>query len=366
MNELIIDKKDLIYNINKIKSAEMRKDYTIIAVVKGNAYGLGMISFTNLLIENGINNFAVTAVNEALQLRNEGINGQVLLLTPIIDKKIAEELIEKNITLTVDSEKSLKIADQIAVEKNIKVNTHIKIDTGLARYGFDSEKNEEIAEVLKKYKNVTYKGIFSHFSNSLARDSKYTENQYSLFCNTIEYLEKQGFEFELKHICNSSGYFKFPKMHLNSARIGSAFCGLASGPDADLRRIGRFHTKIARVREIKKDSFVGYANSYVAKKSMKIAIIPTGYFEGIGKNIETQRYKFKSKLKRVLEDIVKLFKHDSSLSLRVNGKELGIIGQIGMHDIVLDITNEDYKENDDVYIDVRPALIDSSVERLYK
>lgn len=366
MNELIINQKDLIYNINKIKNAEMRKDYTIIAVIKGNAYGLGAIPFANLLIENGINNFAVASVNEALELRDAGIKENVLLLTPVTEKTILEELIDKDITITIDSEESIKIADEIAKDKNILVKAHIKIDTGLARYGFDCEKNEEIAKTLKMYKNIQYKGIFSHFSNSLASDSEYSKTQYDLFCQTIDYLENQGLEFELKHICNSSGYFKYPKMRLNSARVGSAFCGLASGPDAELRRIGKFHTKIARVREVPKGCFVGYANSYITKKKMKIAIIPTGYFEGIGRNIETQRYKFTSKAKRVLNDVKKLFKQDNNLTLHVNGKDLKIVGQIGMHDIVLDVTNEEYRVNDDVYIDVRPVLIDSSVRRIYE
>lgn len=365
MNELIIETKDLIYNINKIKSAEMRNDYTIIAVIKGNAYGLGMIQFAHLLIDNGINYFAVASVNEAIGLRMSGITEKILLLTPIVDKQILQELIQNDITLTIDSEESLKMADEIAEELQIVVNAHVKIETGLARYGFDYD-DEQLVNILNKYGNVNYEGIYSHFSNSLASDDSWSEMQFIRLNNTIKFLEENGIEFKLKHICNSSGYFKYPKMHLNAARIGSAFCGLASGPDADLRRIGTFHTNVTRIREIKKGEFVGYANSYVAKKNMKIAIIPTGYFDGIGRDIETQRYKFSSKMKRVLVDTKKLFKTDSSLKLRVNRKDLNIVGQIGMHDIVLDVTDEDYKVNDDVFIDVRPALIESSVMRVYK
>ena len=360
MNELIIEKKDLVYNINKIKSAEMRNDYTIIAVIKGNAYGLGAIQFANILIENGINYFAVAGVNEALQLRQAGIKEKILLLTPIEDKTIIEYLIDNNIMLTLDSEESISIANQIAQEKSISISAHLKIDTGLARYGFKWD-DEQIVTVLRKYRKIDYEGIYSHFSNSLASDNSWSETQFERFNMAIKNLEDSGYQFNLKHICNSSGYFKYQNMHLNCARIGSAFCGLASGPDSDLRRVGVLHTKVTKIREVKKKETIGYANSYVAKKPMKIAIIPTGYFDGIGRDIETQRYKLLSRLKKSFKDLKK-----NNLTLHINGEDIKVVGQIGMHDIVLDVTGKDYNENDDVYIDVRPVLIDSSVIRIYK
>ena len=365
MNELIINKEDLLCNINQIKNHVTTEDYTIIAVVKGNGYGLGAYELVKVLIDNNIKNFAVAAVNEAIELKKAGIKEDILLLTPVTDKETVSELIDNNIILTVDSENSVKVASEVAREKNKKVRAHVKIDTGLARYGFNYNKNEETKNILKKYDYIDFEGIFSHFSNSLAADSTWSNKQYERLCNTIDELEKSGLEFKLKHICNSSGFFKYPNMHLNAARIGSAFNGMASGPDANLKRIGTFHTKIERIREVEKGEFIGYANSYVAKRKMKIAILPTGYYEGIGRDIETQRFKFKSKFKKLIMDFKNLFK-DDTIYLKVNGQTLEVVGQIGMHDIVLDITNKDFEENDDLYIDIRPVLIDSSIKRLYK
>ena len=365
MNELIINKKDLINNINEIKSKESKEDYTIIAVIKGNGYGMDMIQLANTLTENGIDFFAVAAVDEAIKLRQEGIKEKILLLTPISDKEIAKELIKNDIILTIDSEESAKIASDISKEIKKEVISHIKIDTGLNRYGFDYREKEIIEKTIKKYSNINYEGIFSHFSNSLSSDDSWSKTQYSRFMKIISYLEENGLKFKLKHICNSSGFFKYPDMHLNAARIGSAFYGMAVGTNSNLIRIGKLHTKVTKIRHIKKGEFIGYANSYIAKKDMKIAILPTGYFDGIGRDIETQRFKFKSKLKKLLLSIKNIFK-DDTIYLKVNGEVIEVIGQIGMHDVVLDITGKMFEENEDVYIDVRPGLIESSVKRIYQ
>lgn len=366
MNELIIDKDDLLFNINEVKKKVGTDDYTIIAVVKGNGYGLDIVKLTNFLAENGIHFFAVASVDEALKLRQAGVQEKIMILTPFTESKIVKQLIDNDIVLTIDSAESAKVANEIAKEENKKITAHIKIDTGLSRFGFDYTDNETTARVIRYSDSINFEGIYSHFSNSLAKDDSWSREQYSRFCKTIVYLENQGFTFNLKHICNSSGFFKYPDMHLNCARIGSAFCGLATGTSSNLKKIGTFHTKIIRMRELKKGDFIGYGNSYtVKKKKLKIGILPTGYFDGIGKTLESQRFKFLSKFKRCLVDFKNSFK-DDSLLLNIKGKKIKILGQIGMHDVVIELPKKDFNENDDVYFSVRPVFIDSSITRVYK
>ena len=361
MNELIIEKKDLIHNINEIKSRVKDKDYTLIAVVKGNAYGLGIVEFTNFLIENGFNFFAVASIDEAITLRKNNIKEKILLLTPYSDEGSIELLINNDITLTIDSKESFSMAEAKAKKLNKKINAHIKVDTGLSRYGFDYKDVDSIKDIVKNSKNIVFEGIYSHFSNSLASNSSFSNIQFSRFNKVIEVLKNDNIDFKLRHICNSSGFFKYPNMHLNAARIGSAFVGLASGNNSNLKSIGTFHTKIIKVRDVKKNDYIGYANSYKVKRNMKIGILPTGYFEGVGLSLRDQRFKFLSKSKKVMMDIKYLFNSDT---LYINN--LKVVGQIGMHDVVIDVTNTDYKENDDIYFYVRPVLIDSSVKRVYK
>lgn len=365
MNELIINTDNLLYNLNKIREKVSEDNYTIIAVVKGNAYGLGIVELTNFLSKNGITFFAVASVQEAITLRQAGINEKLMILTPFSDKDTVKLLIDNNIILTIDSQYSAQIANEIAKKENKEITAHIKIDTGLSRYGFNYLENDKTSQIIKKCDFINFEGIFSHFSNSLASDSSWSNKQFERFNEAIKNLEEKGIEFKLKHICNSSGFFKYPNMHLNAARIGSAFSGYASGPQSGLKQVSKFHTKTTRIKELNKGDFIGYGNSYIVKKQVKIAILPTGYFDGIGITLEDQRFKFLSKLKKVFLDIKSLFK-DNAIFLNINGQKLKVLGQIGMHDVVIDITGTNLKENDDIYFDVRPTFIDTSIKRIYE
>lgn len=364
MSELIINKKDLVHNIKIIKEYEKENGYTIFAVVKGNAYGIGVKEFTKILIENNINNFAVATFSEAINLR-ENIKEPILLLSPYTDEKLLRKLIENDITLTIDSINCAQIVNKLAKELNKKVKAHIKIDTGLSRYGFNYEDADNIINVIENNKEIIFEGIYSHFSNSLSSNNSFSDIQYNRLINLIEKIEKRNISFKYKHICNSSGFFKYKDKHLNAARIGSAFIGCAIGIKTDLKKVGLFHTNIIEIRDVKKGDFIGYANSYKAKNNMKIAILPVGYYDGIGLELITQRYKFKSKVKQILLNVKSLIR-DNSMYLNINDKKVNVIGQIGMHDIIIDITNLDYRENDDIYFYYRPILINENVKRVYR
>ncbi len=129
MKELIINKQNLLFNIEQIKKRTTKDNYTIIAVVKGNGYGLGLVPYTKFLSENGINFFAMASLEEAIELRQSGIKEKLMILTPFVDKNEVEILIKNNIILTIDSYESAKIANIVAKEQNKTVTAHVKIDT---------------------------------------------------------------------------------------------------------------------------------------------------------------------------------------------------------------------------------------------
>lgn len=364
MNELIIEIESIRQNIEEIKKRNKKENYTIIGVVKGNAYGHGMIEIANILKENDINYFAVATYEEALTLRKH-IEESILLLTPYIDDQLLENLIKNNITLTIDTYETFETIENIAKKLKKKVNAHIKIDTGLSRYGFNYSEIEAIKSIFANKKMVEIEGIYTHLSNSLASSSGYSNIQFSRFTRLINILKEDNIDFKLMHICNSSAYFKYPEMHLNCARIGSAIYGGPVGTKSNLTSTGLLKTRITAVKYLKKGDFIGYGNSYKVKKNIKVAILPVGYYAGIGLELADQRFKFKSKIKRILINILSLFR-DNNISVNINNENYKILGQIGMHDIVIDITNKSLKVNEEVLIKVKPKYINSMIKRVYK
>lgn len=161
MKKITINRKDLKNNLKVIKKrlyAEGKDDFgnrpKIIAVVKGNGMGLGLIQYSKFLVNNGIDFLAVANVDEALLLRKAGIKEKILMLTPVINAKEIIRLIKNEITLTISSINQIELIERIIKKKNTQVDVHIKIDTGFGRYGFLSDDLDGILNAFKLCENI--------------------------------------------------------------------------------------------------------------------------------------------------------------------------------------------------------------------
>lgn len=369
MKKLVINKEDLKSNIEKIKQYAPKLDngqeYTIIGIVKGNGYGLGLIEYSKFLTDNGINMLAVATTQEAIKLRQAGIEKDILMLSTVNDKDELEQLIKKQITITIGSEKSAKLANEFARNGN-NIKAHIKIDTGFGRYGFVYNELKTIVDTIENLDtNIIVEGIFSHFSMSYYKNNKWTKEQFKRFINVIQVLETNNIKIKLKHICNSPAFINYPEMHLNSARIGSAFVGRVSAEkDIGLKKIGKFETTIAEIKTVPKGFNISYVNAYKTKKETKIAVIPFGYVEGHNIGPRNDMFRTIDKIRTVYRDLKNLLKKQK-LTVMINGKKYDIIGTLGMYHAVIDITNSEVKIGDTVQIEVNPIYIDKEIRREY-
>lgn len=372
MSTLIIDRNDLRHNVEQIKKYAKKSgkddngnEVKIIAVVKGNAYGLGIVEYTNFLIDNGIDMFAVSTIEEALKLRKAGIKEDILMLSSTAIKEDVEKLIDNNIIITIGSKEDIEVINEITNVNKRNIRAHIKIDTGFGRYGFLYNKREEMIEALKSMKNVKIEGTYTHFSISFF-DDKYTKLQFDRFINVIEVLKMNDIKTGMLHVCNSSAFLKFPNMHLNAVRVGSAFLGRLSFKNhIGLKKIAYMESKVVEIKELPKGFNIGYSNTYKTSKNTKIAVIPCGYMDGFNVTNGKDMFRNVDKLRYIIRSIKDFFKKQS-ISVDIEDKKCKVLGRIGTYHIICDITDKQINIGDKVKLQINPKFIDSNIRREYK
>ena len=332
MKQLVVNKEDLKHNINRIKDYTKKisndDNYTIIAVVKGNGYGLGLNEYSEVLVENGIKYLAVATFEEAIELRKKQKDVNILMMSPLYNKQELEETVKNNITIAIDSQENAEAVNELA-HKGYNIKVHLKIDTGFGRYGFIYDDYENILNTVQSLKpNVEIEGIFTHCSDAYRKNNKHTLEQFKRFTDVIEKLEANNIKIKLKHICNSPAILNYPEMHLTAARIGSAFVGrVCSENNIGLKKIGELEINIAEVKDIPKGFNISYLNSYKTKDKTRIAIIPIGYLEGYNVTQKTDMFRIADKLRRALHELKSIFKKQK-ITVVINEKRYNVIGTI--------------------------------------
>ena len=354
MKKLVVNKTILNENIHKIKTHTESK---IIATLKNNGYGLGLDEYPKILLENNIDFFAVSTIEEAKTLRSNGFTNQIMLLHSTSINEDIKALIDNNIIITIGSFDALE-----AVLKNAenKIDVQIKLDTGFGRFGFLSSELETLAEKLKSTDKLNVIGTFSHFSMSFGKSKAYTQKQFNKFKKSVKTLNKLGIGTGMLHICNSSAFLKYKEMHLDAVRVGSAFLGrILVENELNLTKIGNLVSKIEDTKTLPKGHFIGYSNTKKTKHETNIGIIPVGYLDGFGLKKSLDCFRLKDILREMYGTFKLLHK---KIYVTVGYKKVPILGKIGTNNIVVEI-NDNISINNDVILEVNPMLVPANIER---
>lgn len=318
------------HNIREVK--KIVNDKRIIGVIKADAYGHGAVEAASVLKEEGVDFFAVALITEALELRRNGFNEDILVLgfTP---SEFFEQAIEQNITLTIYDENIAQELNLFAKNMNKKVKVHIKIDTGMGRLGFRC--NDEAIEKIKMISHMEYieiEGIYSHFAVADEKDKTYSYMQIEKFKNTVEKLEKEGIIIKIKHMANSAGIIDLKESYFDAVRPGIMLYGYYPSDDVNknevlLKPVMSLKAKVAMVKKVDKGTSISYGRKYIAQDERVIATLPFGYADGFT---------------RIMSGNARVI---------INGQEAEIVGRICMDQCMADVTNiKDVKIGDEVVI----------------
>ena len=316
----------LAHNI-RIINEHLPKNTELIAVLKANAYGHGSDAISKGLQNLGVKIIAVATLDEAINIRKAGYQGDILIFsfTPIEE---SNKLLQWNLIQNI-------ISYDYAKELNSMVGpfrVHIEVDTGMNRLG-ESHSDISIIKSIFQLENLHVEGIYSHFSRADSletADIEYTNKQVKRFNVLIEQLEALDIPLPKTHIQNSYGLLNYPNLKYHYARIGTLIYGIRSHNNPTLlqlplRPVLSIKTKVIMIKDVPAGDTIGYGKRNVTEVNKKIAVLPIGYVDGIPKQLST--YKGEA---------------------LVRGHRVPVIGSICMNQMMIDITNLKEVQVDDI------------------
>lgn len=274
-------------NIQKNMQAVREKfgeDMTIMGIVKANAYGHGAVKVAKALVEYGAGMLGVAAIDEAVELRENGVDAPILILGQIFRQDYVTA-IENDVTCTVVDIVTAQGLSKKATEIGKVAKVHIKIDTGMGRIGFqpDTDGEMQIKSVFD-LPNISVDGVFTHFACADSKDKTSANAQKDKFLTFTDKLIKEGYNFPVRHMYNSASAMELTGYAGEMVRCGIMLYGLypsdEMNKDYKLYPALEFKSSVSFVKSVKKGFAVSYGSTYVTEKDMKIATVPAGYGDG--------------------------------------------------------------------------------------
>ncbi len=356
MSCYVIEKDKLIKNINIVKE---KAGVPVIGVVKGNGYGFGICEMAKILKENGIKTFAITEVYDIPSLKSVLDDEDILMLRSATDEDEAKIIANTHCIATIGSTKACEVMNNVSKKLGVKTRCHLKIDTGLGRYGFLPSEVDKMIECYKS-ENLEFCGAYTHFSHAFC-DINRTKQEFDLFMDIINQLKKAGINPGCLHAANSPALFNFTNVSLDAVRIGSAFTGRVNTFKPNpLVHVGLLESNVIDIKTVPRGSTVGYGGTFTAKKDTTLAIIPMGHEDGFG----IIKARVKTSFVNILSDVKHWLKGDN-LKVMINSIPYPVAGNIGLTHTAVYIGNSDVHIGDKVTVDISPLMVNPIVPKKY-
>jgi len=331
-----IDLRAIRSNVAGIKRL-ISPETHLMAVVKANAYGHGALEVARVCLQEGATYLGVATPNEALFLREQGINAPILVLGYTPDT-LMDLVVENQIETTVFNMDTALALSKAASNSNRSVRLHLKIDTGMGRIGFRPDDSSiELIREISLLPGIIVEGIFSHLATADHLDKSFAREQVKVFKSFVSKLEESGISIPLKHLGNSAAIMEMPEAHFNMVRAGIITYGLYPSSEVDKSKLElmpamSLRSRVSYVKTILAGQSVSYGRTYISKRETTVATVSIGYADGYSRLLSNRGWAM------------------------IKGQKAPLIGTVCMDQCMFDVSNiENVEAGDEVILFGKPA-----------
>jgi alanine racemase len=255
----------------------------VMAVVKANAYGHGLVPVAREMVKGGADSLGVALLEEAVLLREAGITAPILVFGGIAETQIPI-FIRHDLTLTAPSIDKLNLIDNAAAAMGVTARVHLKIDTGMERLGIHHYSADKLLEASLQVQHVLVEGIYSHFANSDAADLTHAREQLARFHEVLSFYDKRSLPVPQRHIANSGGILQLPESHLDLVRPGIMLYGVYPSRECtrtvSIQPALTWKSHVAYFKVVQPGQPVSYGSTWRSDHPVRIVTVPVGYGDG--------------------------------------------------------------------------------------
>ena len=301
----------------------------ILATVKANAYGHGLIPVARKLLEFGAYGLGVAFLEEGIALRRAEITAPILVLGGIIGNQI-EHFLNWDLMITASSIFKLEQIEATAERLNKRAKVHLKIDTGMERIGVHHYNADKLFEAAQKCRHCDIEGVFSHFAASHAANETFTKLQMERFQEALQFFPRHALPTPMRHFANSGAVLQHPDTIFDMVRPGIMLYGVY--PDAEtrktvpLRPVLTLRSRVVYFKVVPQGAPVGYDGSFVAPQQTRVVTIPVGYGDGYRRGLSNKS------------------------QVLIHGKRYPVIGRVSMDQTMVNIGNDSAYNDDEVVL----------------
>jgi alanine racemase len=328
-----IDLDAIVFNAAGLKARAGGRAELMVAV-KANGYGHGAAQVARAAIEGGATRLAVHRTLEGVQLRQAGITAPILIMGYTLPGE-SERIVRWDLTPTVNSKPQAEALSAAAVAQGKVLPIHVKVDTGMGRYGLLPDEVVDFVRFLvggfQPARGLALEGLYTHHAVADLADKAFTRRQFSIYMEVAQRLEEAGFTIPLKHVSNSATTLDLPEMAQDMVRCGIALYGLRPSnevePAIPLRPALTLKSRVARVRTLPAGASISYGRTHITDRPTRVALVPVGYGDGYHRL------------------------HSNRGAVLIHGQRAPIVGRVCMDQFVADVNHiPDVQLHDEVVL----------------